>query len=176
MQIESLRVAGFLSLKEAEISFDRLNVLIGSNGAGKSNLLRLFELLQALADGSLQTFVARSGGADALLHYGRKHTQQIEIHIRFQRSEQLANGYKCRLIPAAGDILIIDEEFVEFHDRQFFPRPYAQAGHVRRSRARFRSSNRRLKIQPITGSLAMYAIASDRIGCTISMTPRHRLP
>jgi predicted ATPase len=132
MQIESLRVAGFLSLKEAEISFDRLNVLIGSNGAGKSNLLRLFELLQALADGSLQTFVARSGGADALLHYGRKHTQQIEIHIRFQRSEQLANGYKCRLIPAAGDILIIDEEFVEFHDRQFFRRPYTQAGHVRR--------------------------------------------
>jgi predicted ATPase len=131
MQIESLRVAGFLSIKEAELSFDRLNVLIGSNGSGKSNLLRLFELLQALADGSLQTFVAQAGGADALLHYGRKHTQQIEIHIRFQRSEHLANGYSCRLIPAAGDTLIIDEEAIEFHDRRVYSRPYMQGGHVR---------------------------------------------
>mgnify|MGYP000384757309 CR=1 FL=1 len=131
MHIESLRVAGFLSIKEAEISFDRLNVLIGSNGAGKSNLLRLFELLRALADGSLQTFVAKAGGADVLLHYGRKYTQQIEIHIRFQRSEQLANGYSCRLIPVAGDTLILDEETIEFHDRRYFSRPYVQAGRIR---------------------------------------------
>ncbi len=124
--IEALTVAGFLSIREAEVQFDRLNVLIGSNGSGKSNLLRLFTLLQAIADGSLQEYVGRSGGADTLLYYGSKQTQEIRIRIRFAHSETLMNGYRCRLVPASGDTLYIAEEVLEFRDRSEYLTPYAR--------------------------------------------------
>lgn len=123
--IETLQLSGFLSIREAEIQFHQLNVLVGSNGSGKSNLLRLFEMLQSLADGAFQEYVARAGGANALLHYGRKHTEEIKIQIQFARTEELFNGYYCRLIPAAGDTLLIAEEAIEFHDRRNYPSPYS---------------------------------------------------
>lgn len=115
--IESLVIKGFLSIQEAEIRFDQLNILIGSNGSGKSNLLRLFELLRALAEGSLQEYVARAGGANTLLHFGRKHTEEIQIRIQFANFPMAIRGYSCRLVPSAGDRLFVADEHIDHgHD------------------------------------------------------------
>jgi predicted ATPase len=122
--IRQLQIRGFLSIREATINFCPINLLLGANGAGKSNLLRLFQLLQSLADDSLQEHVARSGGASALLHYGRKHTDQIEVYLQFERSQQRQNTYFCRLVPTAEDTLILAEEQLGFQDPKRYDRPY----------------------------------------------------
>ncbi len=57
--------------------FGAINVLIGSNGAGKSNFISFFRMLNELIEGRLQLFVGRSGGANAMLHYGRKVTNTL---------------------------------------------------------------------------------------------------
>jgi predicted ATPase len=47
--LNRLHLSGWKSIKDAEMVLGRLNVLIGANGAGKSNLLSFFGLLHEMA-------------------------------------------------------------------------------------------------------------------------------
>ena len=60
-----------------------VTVLIGANGDGKSNAVSFFLLLNYAMMGSLQTFVAENGFADAFLQYGSKTTDCIKAKLRF---------------------------------------------------------------------------------------------
>ncbi|HEV3155906.1 MAG TPA: AAA family ATPase [Candidatus Baltobacteraceae bacterium] len=96
--IRHIAVRGYKSIKSLDLPLGALNVLIGANGAGKSNFISVFRLLNELSEQNLQGFVARSGGANALLHYGRKTTK--EIHIKLDSSKI---GYETYLDPDAHD-------------------------------------------------------------------------
>ena len=41
-QLSRMTIRGFKSIKNCDISFGKINVLIGSNGAGKSNFISAF--------------------------------------------------------------------------------------------------------------------------------------
>lgn len=84
-----------------------LNVLIGPNGVGKSNFISFFKLLNALVEENLQSFVTKSGGPDALLHFGRKQTPQIKAEVFFGN-----NAYKLSLEPTADNKLMFADEFL----------------------------------------------------------------
>ena len=106
MKLDMLTVRGYKSIKELEaFKFRSLNVLIGANGAGKSNLLSLFRLLGAVADGNLQVYVQKQGGPDALLFGGRKRTPWIDAICSFGD-----NGYWVRLAPTTDNRLIFERE------------------------------------------------------------------
>lgn len=62
MFIERLAVKGFRSLADVVWEPGKLNVLIGPNGGGKTNLLKVIRLLKASAAGKLGEFVRREGG------------------------------------------------------------------------------------------------------------------
>jgi predicted ATPase len=72
MALDRIQIDGFKSIREADLSLRALNVLIGANGAGKSNLMGAFGLLRQLVEAKLQVAVARAGGASTLLHRGPK--------------------------------------------------------------------------------------------------------
>lgn len=72
MSIESLRIQGFRSLRDVTWTPGRLNVLIGANGSGKSNLLRALDLLHTAAKGNLSETIISQGGMGALLWDGRE--------------------------------------------------------------------------------------------------------
>jgi predicted ATPase len=80
--LDSIEVEGYKSIRSAKIDLGPINVLIGANGSGKSNLVGIFGLLADLADHRLQLHIARQGGADAILHFGRKKTSALEIERR----------------------------------------------------------------------------------------------
>ena len=46
MRIKRIRVKNFRSLKDAEMDCDKLTVLVGANGTGKSNILKAIKLFQ----------------------------------------------------------------------------------------------------------------------------------
>jgi predicted ATPase len=79
--LERLKLSGYKSIRDAGIEFTRLNVLIGANGAGKSNLVSFFSLLPAalLGTASLDDYVGRHGGPNALLHFGAQRTSEIAV-------------------------------------------------------------------------------------------------
>lgn len=112
---ESLSVRGFLSIQDQELSLAPLNVLIGANGSGKSNLIQVFHLLQNIASGSLQLFVGREGGANRLLHYGRNQTTAVDIAVTVTEGRHV-NRYKLRLVPTVTDSLVFESESVSLHD------------------------------------------------------------
>ena len=60
MLIKSLRLKNILSFKDTELELRPLNVLIGANGSGKSNLLDVIALLQAVPN-DLAGFLRRNG-------------------------------------------------------------------------------------------------------------------
>jgi predicted ATPase len=79
--IEHLALSGYKSIRQASIDFTKLNVLIGANGAGKSNLVSFFALLRAALEGRLDEYVGRHGGPNALLHLGARHTSEISAAL-----------------------------------------------------------------------------------------------
>lgn len=100
MKIDTISVEGYKSFaKVDQFALRSLNVLIGANGAGKSNFLSLFRLLTALSQGNLQTFVRSQGGPDAVLHGGRKRSEQLSVEVKFRPNGDIVNGYAVTLAP-----------------------------------------------------------------------------
>jgi len=100
MKLDTISIEGYKSFSKVDqFALGNLNVLIGANGAGKSNFLSLFRLLTALSQGNLQTFIRSQGGPDALLHGGRKRTPQLGVELKFRPNGNIVNGYTIALEP-----------------------------------------------------------------------------
>lgn len=108
--LAEIHIEGFCSLERVRLCPGRLTVLIGPNGSGKSNLLRALRMVPLMRTASLQRFVAESGGASALLHYGPKRTQTVNVSLTFAQDAR-SNTYRARLGFAAGDrLMYLDEQ------------------------------------------------------------------
>jgi predicted ATPase len=109
-KVTKITVNGYKSIKKLEnFKLLDLNVMIGSNGAGKSNFISFFKFLNAVAEETLQSLVRKSGGADSLLYFGSKNTASIEAKIEFG-----PNSYNLKLVPTADDSLFFEEEICSY--------------------------------------------------------------
>jgi len=79
MKILELHVEGFRSLKNVTWKPGDLNVVIGPNASGKSNLLKALEMLSVAAEGRLGPYVQSSGGMGSLLWDGS--SKQISLSV-----------------------------------------------------------------------------------------------
>src|SRR3972149_8834939 len=84
ISLKRMNLMGFKSIKQMDLELRALNILIGANGAGKSNLLKSFELIRALTRKKSKQYVERSGGAAGLLFGGPKQTNKIEFRLLFE--------------------------------------------------------------------------------------------
>lgn len=100
---------GFKSIKTMDIELRPLNILIGANGAGKSNLISFFKMLNEMMAGRLQQYIGISGYAHSLLHFGPKVTPQIDVQLEFDVETKVLI-YSMYLSHAAGDTLIFGRE------------------------------------------------------------------
>ena len=103
--MDSITIKGYKSFKDITVPLRKINILIGSNGAGKSNFLSLFELLGNAYDGFLARSVAQSGGVDKLLHQGRKVTDRITVKVFEDR-----NSYWLDLMESDGTLIVENEQ------------------------------------------------------------------
>ena len=108
-QLSRMTIEGYKSIKKCDISFGKINVLIGSNGAGKSNFISAFSLLQSILSKNLQVSVAQSG-VNTFLYMGRKITEEIAFEVYFGH-----NSYGFKLIPTDDNRLIFQKEFFGYH-------------------------------------------------------------
>jgi predicted ATPase len=110
--LDRLTVRGYKSIRTLEeFELRDLNVLIGANGAGKSNFISLFQMMAALMDGHLQLWVQEHDGPDALLFGTRKHTSELDAEFSFER-----NGYRISLRPAGSRLVFSREETAFYGD------------------------------------------------------------
>lgn len=104
-QLSRLVLRGYKSIAECDIELGKLNVLIGANGAGKSNFIGFFRLINRILDKHLQTSVGDAGGPDALLHFGRKRTEDLRAEMYFG-----SNGYRFTLKPTQDNRMMFSNE------------------------------------------------------------------
>lgn len=104
-QLSRLVLNGYKSIAACDLALGRLNVLIGANGAGKSNFIGFFKLISRILEQKLQPAVGAAGGPDALLHFGRKKTEEISAELYFGN-----NGYKFQLTPTQDNRMMFARE------------------------------------------------------------------
>jgi predicted ATPase len=123
--LDTISISGFKTISSTNsIKLHNINILIGANGAGKSNFIGVFAFLHAVRDGRLEEYVIRSGGADRLLHFGSRRTPSMTIEVSFQNGR---NAYLLELHSTENDELLPIREVVRYWDRRQHPQPLSKA-------------------------------------------------
>lgn len=112
--LDTLTIRGFKSIQTLDnFPLENINILIGGNGAGKSNLLDFFRMLRKMIDGNLTEFVRSAGGISDLLYNGKKTTGRIEFEMFFG-----PRGYAFQLVPGPQESFAIVNE-ARFYEKGF---------------------------------------------------------
>jgi len=99
---EKIIVEGFKSIQHTELELGDINVVVGANGAGKSNLIGVFQFLSNILLQRLQNYVA--GDPDRFLFHGRKVTKNISLDVF-----SYDGGYRLFLFQDKDSLLIKKE-------------------------------------------------------------------
>ena len=111
--IKQVKIQQFKSFRDMTIELAPLNILIGANGAGKSNFISFFELLNQLYQRRLGEYVMQHGGADRLLHNGVKNSDSMYGLFNFDNT----NAFFFSIKTAVGDQLYVDKTGDYFNNR-----------------------------------------------------------
>lgn len=105
--IRTITIEGFKSIRRLEsFPLGSMNVLIGANGAGKSNFVEFFRLVRAIANHGLQRFVNINGGADSMFHMGPRVTPVMRGGIQLGDD----GGYEFQLEPSVNNEVVVTRE------------------------------------------------------------------
>jgi len=95
LRVTEFSAAGYRSLQRIAYPMSRLDVFVGANGVGKSNLYRGLELLQAAAANRLGEAVAREG-LDRAMWAGPRNRKgpEIRLEVGFAAADRLETAYR----------------------------------------------------------------------------------
>ena len=100
--INRIKIRGYKTIKDLSFELKPINILIGSNGVGKSNFISFFKLVQNIYEQNLERF-SMEEGAENLLRFGSKQTKEIYGYLEFDE----ANAYEFSLSRSSKDSLFI---------------------------------------------------------------------
>ena len=112
MFLERLKLKKILSFNEAEIELRQLNVLIGPNAAGKSNLIEVIGLLQATPT-SLWNHILRGQTVRQWFWLGdavQSPIATIGCIIKLHGRDGEALGYELRISEDSGGFVVVSEQ------------------------------------------------------------------
>ena len=82
MRIEEITIRNYRSLRSVVLRPHNLNVLVGANGSGKSNLADGLDFISEVYRHGLEFAVTRKGGYENIAHTKRKRARSITIEVR----------------------------------------------------------------------------------------------
>lgn len=114
--LRKITLRGYKSIRALEdFHLGPLTVMIGANGAGKSNLISFFKILKWIMQtpGDMQLYTAKSGGASSMLYYGAETTNTIDVELAFETSAG-TNEYSLCLQSTERDNFVFAYEHYRF--------------------------------------------------------------
>ena len=121
--LEKLTIKNFKSIREQTLELGKLNVFIGGNGVGKSNLIGAFRFLREIVNQNLAGYTGTKGGADTLLYFGKKKSPEMSFRLEFGEGD-VGNAYAVKLKPTDDGGFIIAQEIAYYHERKHYPLPF----------------------------------------------------
>lgn len=103
--MERIKIQGYKSIKELDLSLKPINIFIGANGSGKSNFLSFFGFLKNIYNKNLQEYVALRGGPEKFLHKDEKSTEEISAKLSFIHT----NGYSFTIKKGEDKFIFVEE-------------------------------------------------------------------
>ena len=148
--LKHIRVEGFKSIEKLDLAMGSINILIGANGAGKTNFVSLFTFLGHLANGKLRQYVETEGGAERFFHFGTKHTSRIKLDLQVD-----INGYHAVFLPNLDDDSLVFEK--EYCTISSSPRDFPLEPAVA-------SSGNDLPLEPVRGESGLARVSGGDYG------------
>jgi len=115
--IKKLSLSGFKTILEIkDLEFENINIFIGANGSGKSNIVSFFEMIGFMMTNSFGKYVADNGFASSMLYHGHRVTNTIESDIQFS-SQTGISDYKFRISHTVNDNFLFMDETIIYQKR-----------------------------------------------------------
>jgi predicted ATPase len=99
MLLRSMSAENYRSLRAIRMDLGRVNLFVGENGAGKSNLYRSLQLVQAAVRGTFAHEIAAEGGMASALWTGKRRPNE-PVRIRLEAElmdEERAITFRYRI-------------------------------------------------------------------------------
>ena len=148
--MDKVKIEGYKSIKSLELKLEPINIFIGSNGSGKSNLLSFFELLQNIYIQNLEEYIVLRGGMEKFLHKGDKITSEISARLWLKK-----NGYSFTL-KAGEEAFIFVKEGLWYNGNPYVTNPTDIATLSTESNLRFNHMPRASYIREYLNALRKY--------------------
>jgi len=124
-KLEQVIIRGYKSIaydNPITLQLGDVTILLGANGAGKSNIVSFFKMLGFMMSRKFAAYVEQAGTSGAILHYGHQVTPRLSGCLTFSDCKS-SDTYSFTLVNAAPDRLIITEENLSWR-KEGMPKPY----------------------------------------------------
>lgn len=118
MRLKEVVIRGYKSIaadSPVHLKLNNINVLLGANGAGKSNILSFFNMVGAMMIGNFRYHVVKSGSISGFMYCGAKITPVISASFTIE-SERRTYYYDFDIVYAQTH-LAISSECVKWQDK-----------------------------------------------------------
>lgn len=126
--MESIEIKGYKSVKDAKLDIRPINILIGANGAGKSNFLSFFEFLDKLYNQKLETYVALKGGISKFIYNGIPSVDSFSAKIIFEGNN---TAYGFQVIQTPPDKFRIAKETLCYYNDALEYKEYSKEAGIK---------------------------------------------
>ena len=115
--ITYIEIKRFKSIKELSMEVKPINILIGSNGVGKSNFISFFKLVGAIFNQNLQRYLMDEK-VDNILYFGRKNSETLYGKLIFDSGRGNNNAFFFELVADSTGGMYISKEGSGFRVRR----------------------------------------------------------
>ncbi len=116
-QLTKVRLKNFKSIRKMELPLTPLNVMIGANGAGKSNFVGFFKMLEAISTQRLEEYAGLQSSSPGFFFYGNRN-YGIDCELGLSLNGQPVT-YGFVLKPNNEDQLVFVEERIVYEDKNY---------------------------------------------------------
>lgn len=126
--MQHLELKGYKSIRSIKLKLNSVNILIGANGSGKTNLLSFFEFLRHLYHQKLQEYVGLRGGIEKFLHHSNLPSNEIYACLT---SKNNRNDYAFS-ISKADDSFVISKEILDYEGNLLTEQHYSKEAGIKK--------------------------------------------
>lgn len=106
--IKHAYISRYKSVADAHIDFNRINIIVGQNANGKSNIVDALYFIHDAVSEDLDTAVVKRHGIESIRQWSKTRPYHITIELQFVNGDD-SGKYKIVLSSGRGDYKVVEE-------------------------------------------------------------------